>query len=541
LTYPIFVFSLPQVYHYAFPYFLYPFSEIALCSSMYMTVAIAVERYIGLCRPMRRLSGRGPFGAHCYILPAVALSFLLNVPKFFESKTVRVPASPASGSLFGASTPLDENATVTDIDATWLRKHPAYITYYQVWTRLLATGVVPLIVLALLNTKIYLAIRQSKQQLRILAIRSALPMAILGQAAGNAANGPLADLMSSGGGNGEQDSRRGGASRGVSGGSAAGATNGRRERESPPQANGGAGTSTGANGIAAAEPTASSSPRPGAARVVNGHLRQIQRSVSAFEPTIKRTLRLKDPHILRSNSTTAAATTGGSSIQPSGSVMALSTWNNPANADVKLAPILFGVVIVFVCCNSLRVVLNVYDFLDVDAIIECQRNGITRYPPTWVYTLTSVSHFLLMVNSSVNFLVYCVAGTRFRRILISKIRPGSAKGIGGAAANVRNGGAGGGGDVARLRTTAGANGSTHRPLNGRSLTASLLAQHRRSEEDILREENEEADEEDEEDLGLAERRGLQWSRAKAKQRLIPDDRLGGIAEEESEERRGSRA
>ena len=31
-------------YNYVFPVFLYPFSEIALCSSIYMTVAIAVLR-----------------------------------------------------------------------------------------------------------------------------------------------------------------------------------------------------------------------------------------------------------------------------------------------------------------------------------------------------------------------------------------------------------------------------------------------------------------------------------------------------------------
>ena len=80
---------------------------------------------------------------------------------------------------------------------TELRLHPDYITYYWMWTRLFATGVIPLLVLALLNSKIYFSIRQSKQRLRSLAIRSALPMAILGT---NPAVAAAAAAAASGGG-----------------------------------------------------------------------------------------------------------------------------------------------------------------------------------------------------------------------------------------------------------------------------------------------------------------------------------------------------
>lgn len=74
-------------YNKMFPVFLYPFGEMALCSSIYMTVAIAVERYIGLCRPLQRLSWR-PCSAKAYIFPVIALAILLNIPKFFEAETV---------------------------------------------------------------------------------------------------------------------------------------------------------------------------------------------------------------------------------------------------------------------------------------------------------------------------------------------------------------------------------------------------------------------------------------------------------------------
>ena len=103
---------------------------------------------------------------------------------------------------------------------------------------------------------------------------------------------------------------------------------------------------------------------------------------------------------------------------PPAAAAALSNYSSSDN----LAPILFGVVIVFVICNSLRVILNIYDSAVVDEIIDCEKDNMGRYPPAWILCTISVSHLLLMANSSVNFLVYCVAGKRFRSILARKIR-----------------------------------------------------------------------------------------------------------------------
>ena len=69
---------------------------------------------------------------------------------------------------------------IIDYKITALRLHPDYILYYTMWTRLLITGIFPFAMLAGLYTKIYLAMRRSRAQLRTMAIRAALPMAILG-------------------------------------------------------------------------------------------------------------------------------------------------------------------------------------------------------------------------------------------------------------------------------------------------------------------------------------------------------------------------
>lgn len=236
-----------------------------------------------------------------------------------------------------------------------MRTHPNYITYYTMWTRLLATGIFPLAMLAILNTKIYLALRRSKAQLRSMAIRAALPMAILGKPA-TPPNCQMADLRID--------------------------SNWSRQQNGAPK-----------------------SPRPALPHPMN-------RSVTAAAVMESSPRSAPREPIHRSQSTAAAtpltSTNGHASQQQS-------------QNDLSLAPVLFGVVIVFVFCNILRVFLNMYDFSEVDQIIGCEKKGVGRMPPAWIVCTVSISQMLLMINSSVNFLVYCVAGSKFRTILYQQL------------------------------------------------------------------------------------------------------------------------
>ena len=154
--------------------------------------------------------------------------------------------------------------------------------------------------------------------------------------------------------------------------------------------------------------------------------RYIQRSMSALVDSSSRQIRhspqgrigSRDLTALGRSYSTAATVSHSTNNNTEQPPQTLSNYNTNEN----LAPILFGVVIVFVICNSLRVILNIYDSSVVEDIIECEKKKMGRYPPAWILCTISVSHFLLMVNSSVNFLVYCVAGKRFRSILARKIR-----------------------------------------------------------------------------------------------------------------------
>ena len=57
-------------------------------------------------------------------------------------------------------------------------------------------------------------------------------------------------------------------------------------------------------------------------------------------------------------------------------------------------------VIVFVICHSIRSIINAYEFL------QFYRYGEIREWPGWVDALVHINHFALVVNSSINILIY---------------------------------------------------------------------------------------------------------------------------------------
>ena len=42
----------------------------------------------------------------------------------------------------------------------------------------------------------------------------------------------------------------------------------------------------------------------------------------------------------------------------------------------------------------------------------CWSLGMLPTHPSWMFSLTAIQHFLLIVNSSVNFIIYCFWGTK---------------------------------------------------------------------------------------------------------------------------------
>jgi len=133
-------------------YILYPMSTVSFCASIYMTLAVTVERYIAVCRPhqYRTISQTMSNSKRLlvYVVPVTAISFALNIPKFMEVKLTQT------------------NESTINLEASDTRKNPTYIFWYTlslIWHPTMTTGILPFIALSYMNLHIFLKIRQSRQ------------------------------------------------------------------------------------------------------------------------------------------------------------------------------------------------------------------------------------------------------------------------------------------------------------------------------------------------------------------------------------------
>ena len=79
---------------------------------------------------------------------------------------------------------------------------------------------------------------------------------------------------------------------------------------------------------------------------------------------------------------------------------------------MNLARIILNIVAVFVLCHIPRSVLAIIAVATVETPVSCMERHRQYYPPAYLLYSESVSHLLLLTNSSVNFLIYCVVATR---------------------------------------------------------------------------------------------------------------------------------
>lgn len=90
-------------------------------------------------------------------------------------------------------------------------------------------------------------------------------------------------------------------------------------------------------------------------------------------------------------------------------------------SEIMLSKVSLFIVFVFIICHSVKWIPNIYELVER---IRSDDNKIEW--PVWVESITYVAHFLTVLNSSVNFYIYCTTHYRTPIIFCFKSRHSSS-------------------------------------------------------------------------------------------------------------------
>ena len=177
-------FEFDQLHELVFGYFLYPLHAFVLTASIYITVALALERYRAVWRPVEyhnKYKGVNPWKRimKSYISPVIAFSMAFSIPKWFEIEFATENMT-TNVMMMNISKDLIENETLarnysryhgTYVSETNLsfakptefRLNDIYVLLYTNIARILVQGIIPFICLSFLNYRIYWVIKRRRQ------------------------------------------------------------------------------------------------------------------------------------------------------------------------------------------------------------------------------------------------------------------------------------------------------------------------------------------------------------------------------------------
>lgn len=427
-----------------------------------MTVAIALERYVAVHYPInysqamndsRELKRR----LMKYLIPVVALSIAMNVTKFFEIRLVfdEYVVDTVDGYNITEWRP--------NFHVTQFRKDPTYSIPFN-WFRFISIGILPFVLLVFFNLQIYVDIRRRNLR-KAATIRSARQATMshssviktrsaVGRA--NSANPTTATTAAVNtfekNGNGNNDGSgsvaRGGGRECVmvtrineegpatitTATSRATAANANPTTTAPTTADG---NNASGSAAAAAEATPLLTCKDGGSgeRQVgtgNGLAAAALGKTAVTGPVAATNGAAAEPEEIEMTEkapvTATASTATVQSAAAKGSMMSkqlnrgykmvhnavVAANDARRRVESNLAAIMMGYVLVFLICNFPRLMLNIDELARIRNVMWCAESGQRQFP-LWTHYVMYVSHLLLVINSSINIIIYSCLSSKFRQ------------------------------------------------------------------------------------------------------------------------------
>ena len=95
----------------------------------------------------------------------------------------------------------------------------------------------------------------------------------------------------------------------------------------------------------------------------------------------------------------------------------LSTYTK-LSSEIRMAKVMMIIVIIFIILNIPKMSLSIYEISTIPNILECFERQCPYHISTKRWLLDGIVRYMVMLNSSINFIVYCFFGSSFRSTLM---------------------------------------------------------------------------------------------------------------------------
>ncbi len=82
--------------------------------------------------------------------------------------------------------------------------------------------------------------------------------------------------------------------------------------------------------------------------------------------------------------------------------------------EIHMTYVTFAIVVIFLCLNMPRMLVGGYEVSETWLILQCVEADYEYMPNLTFYEWDTVSRLLMVVNSAINFLIYCTGNQLFK-------------------------------------------------------------------------------------------------------------------------------
>ena len=96
--------------------------------------------------------------------------------------------------------------------------------------------------------------------------------------------------------------------------------------------------------------------------------------------------------------------------------------NKRHSKEIRTTYMAISIITTFAVLNFPRFIATIIEVINTNLIIKCVENEVRYLPTIQFYRLDYFARMLMVLNSAINFLIYCAVSTPFKVLILIKDR-----------------------------------------------------------------------------------------------------------------------